>query len=109
MGWRNIFNGMSDVWKGKANGLPQQDRRQPINDTKTTTPPTPDGGSAWLERVNRERDDLVAMQKIGPAGLPYPILSLCCYYAESERIHKICMQKLYACPCHQRHGPCEST
>lgn len=54
-----------------------------------------------LLEINAERDDLIRAQRRGPGDLFYPILSLCCHYARSERVHRSCQQKLCACPCHK--------
>ena len=54
----------------------------------------------WLAEVNHQRDKVATKQEEGPDGLKYPILSLCCFYAQSERIHRLCLQRLCACPCH---------
>ena len=53
-----------------------------------------------LREINSQRDEIKRSQRRGPDGLLYPILSLCCYYAESERVHRSCLQALCACPCH---------
>jgi hypothetical protein len=57
--------------------------------------------SDWLAVVNLERDKIASSQTEGPDGLMYPILSLCCYHAERVSIHRMCRQKLCACPCHK--------
>lgn len=53
-----------------------------------------------LTKINRQRDEMVSRQTEGPDGLMYPILSLCCAYAESGRVHAACRQRLCECPCH---------
>lgn len=53
-----------------------------------------------LRALNQRRDEVRRIQTIGPDGLRYPILSLCCFYAESEGVHRSCTADLCACPCH---------
>jgi hypothetical protein len=53
-----------------------------------------------LAAVNKKRDEIAASQRVGPEGLMYPTLSLCCYYAKSESLHRWCLHKFCVCPCH---------
>ena len=57
-----------------------------------------------IASINSQRDAVAGTQRAGPDGLMYPILSLCCYYASSARVHKACTAKLCVCPCHELSG-----